>query len=171
MARPFPLSSFPLGWLPPSSSSSSSSSSLPSSRPPFAFPPNDFCPGPVPLEPGEREERGAVCVSGEVMYRLASRDGVGVVFGRGRSGSDSLGRSEDMLSWGENVVKRYSELVEKRVGCIIDVTSVGRRSKGHGFDRPTWFFCRWKSAARSPPAERFLFIHKLQVILPCVYLS
>lgn len=105
------------------------------------------------------------------MYRLASRDGVGVVFGRGRSGSDSLGRSEDMLSWGENVVKRYSELVEKRVGCIIDVTSVGRRSKGHGFDRPTWFADDGKVRRVHCRLSVFLFIHKLQAILPCVYLS
>lgn len=62
----------------------------------------------VPVEPGERGEgREPVCESGEVMYRLASRDVVGVVvLWRGRSGSDSLGWSEDMsLTREEDTVK------------------------------------------------------------------
>lgn len=104
MARPFPLSSFRLGCLTSSSSSSSPSSSLSPSTPPFIFSLNGFRLGPVlPLEPGERGEgREPVCESGEVMYRLASRDGVGVVvLWRGRSGSDSLGWSEDMSLIGE----------------------------------------------------------------------
>lgn len=40
------------------------------------------------------------------MYRLASRDGVGLVLGRGRSGSDSLGWSEDMSNRRADAAKR-----------------------------------------------------------------
>lgn len=72
------------------------------------------------------------------MYRLASRDGVGLVLGRGRSGSDSLGWSENMSNRRADAAKRCfesdggEELYNKRRNMR---GADGR--EGHEFDRQT----------------------------------
>lgn len=115
------------------------------------------------------------------MYRLASRDGVGLVLGRGRSGSDSLGWSEDMSNRRADAAKRCfesgggEELYNKRRNMR---GADGR--EGHEFDRQTEMDFADDGKVRHVHRWLSVFIHFSFVvsfihsscrraILPCIY--